>query len=185
MIHRDELLAEAAAIRSLSDQLDCEETARPLLPPHVKREDSARSDTAARITSAVDRIESLWHSIALRARAGDEDAISDSLTFLEAQPRFFRSGYLAEELMRRLVQAPDLSPFVSRVEVVVRVYCAHGIRRELASASKLAGRVWSSGLESKLATQRDRARTAGRSDEVAAVDRLTAAAIHWRDSVRE
>jgi hypothetical protein len=54
-----------------------------------------------------------------RLLAGDQPTIEAALCFLEVRPYFFRSGYMYQELLRKIKRAPLTPPQQGRLEQVV------------------------------------------------------------------
>jgi hypothetical protein len=70
------------------------------------------------------------HSALQNVREGDAAAIERCLTFLEADPRYFRSGYVKESIWRRFMHAPLTDRQRRRLEDVALVYLSRRLTRE-------------------------------------------------------
>jgi hypothetical protein len=186
MGRREELNAKAAELRELQDEADrrvkAREVERASLAPHRARQLSNRTDTSVRFIDSIRTIEDTWNEIASRAAAGDSSAIADALVFLEVRPRFFRSGYLAERIMRRLVQAPDLVPYSDRIGVIAIGYAKSGAQRESKLVSKLVGKAWTFDLAESLELELANAESGKQESEASYLRRVLDGANHWRRS---
>jgi hypothetical protein len=63
-------------------------------------------------------------------RDGDPAAIERCLTFLEADPKYFRSGYVKESIWRRFMHAPLADRQLRRLEDVALAYVGRRLTRE-------------------------------------------------------
>jgi hypothetical protein len=70
------------------------------------------------------------HSALKNVRGGEPAAIERCLTFLEADPRYFRSGYVKESIWRRFMHAPLTDHQRRRVEDVALGYIGRRLTRE-------------------------------------------------------
>jgi hypothetical protein len=81
-----------------------------------------------------------------KLRACDRSTVETVIDFLEEDPRFFRSGYIKETMLRRLKACPLLDRQKRRlVRLVIRSMDGGG-RREFQGYSRLAPVVLSDGL---------------------------------------
>jgi hypothetical protein len=66
----------------------------------------------------------------LAMRSGDADAVETAVAFLEADPMFFRSGYIKEYLWKYIVRAPLTDQQKFRLESTAFAYLRHTVQRE-------------------------------------------------------
>ncbi len=71
-------------------------------------------------------------------KTGDQEAVEMAIRFLEANPWFFRSGYIKEELLRRLCHADLANTQKDRLRVVISARIDHGAGREFRRYGQLA-----------------------------------------------
>jgi hypothetical protein len=114
-----------------------------------------------------------------QVRVGDPEAIEVALSYLETAPRCFRSGYLAEQLMRRLARAHFTPDQRTRVASIVIAETSHRQSRGWRDIGALAGAVWDDLLADSLAVLSARGGLRG-----LRATRITAAAAVWRASTR-
>lgn len=81
-----------------------------------------------------------------RLKAGDGEAIETALQFLEADARFFRSGYIKEEILRRLKHCDLSSIQKHRLARLILRSIDHGGLREFRGYSRLSPIVFSAQL---------------------------------------
>lgn len=71
-------------------------------------------------------------------KTGDQEAVEMAIRFLEADPWFFRSGYIKEELLRRLCHADLANAQKDRLRVVIFARIDNGAGREFRKYAQLA-----------------------------------------------
>lgn len=71
-------------------------------------------------------------------RRGDPGGIDVLIEFLEADPMFFRSGYVKTQILRMLKRAPLTSPQASRLRAVILGVIAKRWGREFGDYARLA-----------------------------------------------
>ncbi len=86
-----------------------------------------------------------------RLRAGDAGAVDAAISFLEADPWFFRSGYAKEEIIAYLNRLPLTEAQAERLRRVVLAAVDGRDRREFRRYCRLARKVDSPALRSELA----------------------------------
>jgi hypothetical protein len=74
-----------------------------------------------------------------RLADGNTDAVDDTIAFLTADPRFFRSGYIKEKMLRRLKHVSLSSPQRRELRRLVVRSVDRGGRREFHAYARLAG----------------------------------------------
>jgi hypothetical protein len=74
-----------------------------------------------------------------KLKSGEIETIEAAIQFLETSPRFFRSGYIAEEILRDLKHAPLTSKQRNRLIPIILASLKGGGRRQFHSCAKLAG----------------------------------------------
>ena len=85
-----------------------------------------------------------------RLRAGDPTGLESAVQFLEADPIFFRSGYVKQKLIRA-IKTPMLTPeYVERLQQVVLAVVDRRYDRDLGSYRNLAWKVYSPYLRARL-----------------------------------
>lgn len=90
-----------------------------------------------------------WENFEL-LRVGNSSALPMAVEFLEADPWFFRSGYVKADLIRFITQIELKQVYVSRLQqVVVDAICSRD-RREFRSYCRLARKVVSLSLRQEL-----------------------------------
>jgi hypothetical protein len=110
---------------------------------------ASRPETIALWRQAVDRFWTAlrgayppgFRDIWARLAQSDADAIETAVVFLEVDPWFFRSGYMKEELIRRLNRLELSGAVVSRLRHVVVAAVDRSDRREFRRYCRLARRV--------------------------------------------
>lgn len=139
------LRPEATRIRAAADLVV--ETHRLVIEAAWKRDEGReamdRWDEAARKFHEAARLlysEDFEASLE-RLRAGDPIAVEPAITFLEADPWCFRSGYAKETILRFLPRATLMEGQVARLRVVVLHAVDVGDRREFRGYSRLARHV--------------------------------------------
>jgi len=101
----------------------------------------------------------LWQSETLNAiRAGAPDEVESALTFLEADPYFFRSGYLKEKVLPALKNAPLSKRDESRLQMIVLRALVGRFKREFKCYSRLIPRLHTPQFEAELRAVASRAR---------------------------
>jgi hypothetical protein len=184
---RDELNEQAASLRALEDEVkrtsESHELERAHLAPHLARPMSRNSvGNSQRFIERVGETEQRWIEIGNRAATGDADAIDAALTYLEERPRFFRSGYIAERLIKRLVQTPDLVSYADRVRVVALGYAQSAAQREIPLVGNMVGKAWTPALEESLVLALAEAEAANQRFQVLKLKSILVSAIQWRRS---
>ena len=109
-----------------------------------------------------------WEHLASLKR-GDPDALEPVLNFLETHPRFFRSGYLAEWMIKAILREPRWQKDTVRITTIALGILDDGPSRELRMAAKLASTVWGPHLRNSLDA---RQRVAESDRDIAAVRRI-------------
>ncbi|BCM91315.1 hypothetical protein IAD21_03185 [Abditibacteriota bacterium] len=93
----------------------------------------------------------LWRRETLDAiRAGDRNTIEGSLTFLEADPYFFRSGYLKEKVLRAIKRAPLNGRDEVRVQMIILRALEGRYKREFKFYARLIPRIYTPQFENEL-----------------------------------
>ena len=184
---RDELNEQAASLRALEDEVKrtsgALELERAHLAPHLAREMSLnRVGISQRFIERVRETERRWDEIGNRAATGDADAIDAALTYLEVRPHFFRSGYIAERLIKRLVQTPDIVPYVDRVRVVALGYAHSAAQREIPLVGNMVGKAWTPALEESLVLALADAEATNQRSQVIKLKYILGSASQWRRS---
>jgi hypothetical protein len=98
---------------------------------------------------SVRAIEDPWE-IVDRIDSGDASAVEDAVTYLEADPYEFRTGYAKAKLFRRLRQTTLTESQVDRLHQVLLHTVDVGPRWELREASSLARRIGNRHLRDEL-----------------------------------
>ena len=129
--HRQQILANAKTLRRLNDEINRTYRAEP----HGRAHHAACA---------------LFHSqFSLLAFPGgltamaslttnDPDIVETAIQYLEVEPRFFRSGYLAEEILHRLKRVTLNEGQVTRLGAIVCASLSHGGRRRFTGCARLA-----------------------------------------------
>lgn len=102
-----------------------------------------------------------------RCKRGDPDALDDVLDFVEACPRFFRTGYILDKALRWLPRPPRSETQVQRMRGIVLAAAGRRLRLPLRPIFPLAVAVDSPGL-------RDSLRSLAESDDVHVRERAMA-----------
>ena len=112
-----------------------------------------------------------------RVRAGEPAAIEEAIIYLETAPYCHRSGYLAEDLLRRLSRAPLTVGQAERCRMIVLRSLTVRQARGWRDIGALAGSVWTPELAAELTR-------CAAADALSArhVDLLTRNAKQWRIS---
>ncbi|WP_154793355.1 hypothetical protein [Occultella kanbiaonis] len=84
-------------------------------------------------------------------RRGNAAGLDDAVAYLDARPRFLRSGYLAEELMHAVSVGPDPGSYKPLLRRVVVRDTPLLPDRSLRYVAQLAARVWDASLDHDLA----------------------------------
>lgn len=82
----------------------------------------------------------LWDELTIAVRLDDPDAIERAISYLEADPWEFRSGYLKGRLMHHLANRDLNEAQRKRLQPVLLRYCEVGPRWEFTKACRLARR---------------------------------------------
>lgn len=85
-----------------------------------------------------------------RMDAGDRDAVEAGIVYLESAPRCFRSGYLAERIMRHVARAELSDEQRHRCVDVVLASTRHRAARPWRYVGALAGGAWGDELQQRL-----------------------------------
>jgi len=109
-----------------------------------------------------------WEHLALLKR-GDADALEPVLSFLETHPRFFRSGYLAEWMIKAILRGPRWEIDSERIMTIALGILDDGPSRELRAAANLASTVWGSHMQQQLG---ERHATATAASDLSTVRRI-------------
>jgi hypothetical protein len=107
--------ADAPDLRSLTTRVRCE--TNPV---------EQRKATNERGWAELGEVDSALKNV----RGGDPSAIERCLTFLEADPRYFRSGYVKESIWRRFMHAPLTDRQRRRLEDVALAYVGRRLTRQ-------------------------------------------------------
>lgn len=100
----------------------------------------------------------LWRAETLAGiRAGDRTAIEGALSFLEADPFFFRSGYLKEKVLHALKRAPLTGRDQARLQMVVLRAVEGRFKREFRFYVRLIPRLRTAQFEAELRATAKRA----------------------------
>jgi hypothetical protein len=140
---RSAVLEEASEVRRLHALVDS-------LWPGIGHYSDAHDDAARQFNAAVALFLHRYDDVIARANRGDGHAIDEAITYLEARPRCFRSGYVAEALMRVLSHAQLSDAQAQRLRSVVLAESVGGWTRGTRYVGALAGAVWSPELEADL-----------------------------------
>ena len=110
-------------------------------------------DSIAKFRAAVDHAwpPGFWDAFE-RLPTGDPAAIESATLFLEADPWFYRSGYVKAELIRRLKRLPLSSEIEERLRAVVLDVARGRDRREYRAYCRLARKVASPELHAQMET---------------------------------
>lgn len=116
-------------------------------------------ETVEQFHSAIDHAypEDFWE-LWKKLPSGDPTAVENAVLFLEADPWFFRSGYVKSGLIKKLNRLPLLAELEARLRNVLLDVVKTRDRREFRSYCHLARRVESADLRrdlSKLQTSAD------------------------------
>lgn len=88
-----------------------------------------------------------------KLRDSDPEAVASAIAYLEAEPRFFRSGYIKETILRRMKQCS----FSDAQQALLAKLIVHSIdqggRREHVGYSRLAGVIHPTALVSDVQTR--------------------------------
>ncbi|WP_163542865.1 hypothetical protein [Occultella kanbiaonis] len=84
-------------------------------------------------------------------RKGNAAGLDDAVAYLDARPRFLRSGYLAEELMHAVSVGPDPGSYKPLLRRVVVRDTPLQPDRSLRYVAQRAARVWDASLDHDLA----------------------------------
>lgn len=126
---------------------------RPLSQQELRRRAQAQEvhkASARELWVAFDEFyDPLW-DLPERMATGDLEAVEAGIIYLEVSPRCFRSGYLAERVMRHLSRA-ELTPdqHARCIEIVMNER-THKATRLWRYIGALAGSVWSEALQERL-----------------------------------
>ena len=86
-----------------------------------------------------------------RLRTGDPTGLESAVQFLEADPIFYRSGYVKQKLIRA-IKTPMLTPeYVERLQQVILAVVDQRCDRDMGSYRNLAWKVYSPYLRAQLA----------------------------------
>jgi hypothetical protein len=131
--YRGIISANAARLRELNAEIDRTFKAQPHGPEH-----HAACATFHSQFDALSFPAGLESSLA-KLKAGDPGVLDIAVQYLEVEPRFFRSGYIAETILRRLKHADLTSDQVTRLVNVILNSIRHGGRRRFVNCARLAG----------------------------------------------
>lgn len=131
--------------------------------------------TLARWWDAYDRFHDPLEPLVPRLRTGEPAAIEEAIVYLETAPYCHRSGYLAEDLLRRLSRAPLTDAQAERCRAIILRSLTVRQARGWRDIGALAGSLWTPKLAAELT------RCAGADAQIARrVDLLTGNAKRWR-----
>lgn len=103
----------------------------------------------------------LWQvEILASIRAGERNSVEGALAFLEADPFFFRSGYLKEKVLHALKRAPLAERDEARLQMIVLRAVEGRFKREFAFYARLIPRLRTAQFETDLRATAKRARFA-------------------------
>ncbi len=84
-----------------------------------------------------------------KLKGGDTETIEVSIQFLEVGPRFHRSRYIAEDILRHLKHVQLTTQQRERLIPIILASIEGGGRRQFHSCSRLAGRIQDRRIESR------------------------------------
>lgn len=169
-----ELRARADAVAELGERVRClwqQELANRSLRP--REYDIARERYG---TASGEFLEAIWELPDL-LQAGNDGGVEAAITYLETAPRCFRSGYVAERLMRRLSRQPLTDDQRSRLTSVVLAETVQRQSRGWRDIGALGGAVWDQNLRAALMSVANRGGVQGHR-----AARIASAAEEWRRS---
>ena len=143
MSSRSTVLDQASEVRRLHALVDS-------LWPGVGHSSDSHDEAARQFNVAVAAFRRRHDDVIARAKQGDGNAVEDAVTYLEARPRCFSSGYIAEEMMRVLSCARLSDAQCVRLRTVVVAESVAGWTRGDTYVGALAGAVWNPELEADL-----------------------------------
>jgi hypothetical protein len=130
--YREVIRTSAACLRELKTEIDRTFKAQPHGPDHHAACAAFHSqfDTLAfpgGLNAALDKL-----------KAGEPSVVDIAVQYLEVEPTFFRSGYIAETILRRLKHVSLTRDQVTRLVYVILNSVRHGGRRRFANCARLA-----------------------------------------------
>ena len=128
------------------------------------------------LTASGEFLEAVWELPDL-VREGNDGGVEAGITYLETASRCFRSGYVAERLMRRLSRQPLTDDQRSRLTSVVLAETVQRQSRGWRDIGALGGAVWDQGLRAALISLANRGGVQGHR-----AARIASAAEEWRRS---
>ena len=131
--YRGIISANAARLRELNAEIDRTFKAQPHGPEHHAACAAFHSQS-----DALSFPGGLETSLA-NLKAGDPNVVDIAVQYLEVEPRFFRSGYIAETILRRLKHVDLTSDQVTRLANVILNSIRQGGRRRFVNCARLAG----------------------------------------------
>lgn len=131
--YRGIISANAARLRELNAEIDRTFRAKPHGSEHHAACAAFHSQSDA--LSFPGGLES---SLA-KLKTGEPSVVDIAVQYLEVEPRFFRSGYIAETILRRLKHVDLTSDQVTRLVNVILNSIRHGGRRRFVNCARLAG----------------------------------------------
>ncbi len=143
MTNRDDVLAQASEVRRLHALVKS-------LWPGIGHHSDAHDDAARQCDAALEAFHERWDAVVARVREGDSDALDAAVVYLEARPRCYRSGYVAEAMMRAVSRARLSDVQAQRLREVVLAETVGGWTRGHTYVGALAGAVWNADLEADL-----------------------------------
>lgn len=130
--YRDIISANAARLRALHDEIarTCE------IEPHGKAHQAACAAFHSQYDSLA--FPDGWGSSLEQLKAGDPAVVDIAVQLLEVLPRFFRSGYMAETILRRLKHVELTKDQRTRLVGVILNSIRKGGRRIFSDSVRLA-----------------------------------------------
>ena len=96
-------------------------------------------------------VSALWNEETLALiRAGDRNALEGALSFLEADPYFYRSGYLKEKVLHAIKSSPWERNDELRLQTIVLRAIEGRYKREIKFYTRLIPRLRDDNFENKL-----------------------------------
>jgi hypothetical protein len=84
-----------------------------------------------------------------KLKAGDAETVEAAVQFLEVLPRFFRSGYINEDILRHLKHSQLTVSQKDRLIPIIIATLEGGGRRQFHACAKLAGRLQDKRIQSR------------------------------------
>lgn len=131
--YRDVISTNAARLRALHAEIDRTFKTKPHGPAHHAACAAFHSEFDALAFPG-----GLEASLS-KLNSGDPSVVDIAVQYLEVEPKFFRSGYIAETILRRLKHVDLTSDQVTRLVNVILNSIRHGGRRRFVNCARLAG----------------------------------------------